>query len=564
MALDNIKISDLPAAESIEANGDDYIEVSAAQPVESEVPYLSRKLSLSRLGNWIGSTLNFNTLQTTAKTVVGAINELNSSSGGSFWDSVPDGPGAHNSFFRGANLGDPANIDWNTIAQDKFHNMFIGDYWRVYDQTTQQWITWRIAAFDYYRGVGTKGNAAPHITIIPDETIVPGPTQIFTSPGFGAVGGYMASSAKGFKVTTETHLSSEGYLDNSGSTDPRYQVYVIDLEHSLQTSEYYFVVDGVLTVPNSINGWHLSGGKIQYQHAQNPPVTPSFSEITVVYRYCNDSDVQICEETFTNADVKNTYGDQDMFNNGGYVTLSHQLLTRERSSILEVLVDGQPTTHFYYGLNGFQVGSSSNSTASDAFVNAQTIKITYKYGNEYGALNQAKRIVERAFGLNNHIMQTYDVIASRGSVNTTNNTISINFNYDYNFSDIEIPTEQHITGSRTIGVEDNWTSFSYNQVGNVNTEKNGSSSQLPLFALRPDLRCNGTGYWLRDRCYATPLSQPVIQAELDAFNTLFLGVNATGEVTAESGSGGQSSFGIRPIFNLACQQNPLVPPVISN
>ena len=161
-------------------------------------------------------------------------------------------------------------------------------------------------------------------------------------------------------------------------------------------------------------------------------------------------------------------------------------------------------------------------------------------------------------------MQTYDVIASRGVVSTVNNTISINFGYEYNFSDIEIPTEQHITGNRTIGVEDNWTSFVYSQVGNVNTEKNGSSSQLPLFALRPDLRCNGTGYWLRDRCYATPLSQPAPKAELDAFDTLFLGINATGEVTAESGSGGQSSFGIRPVFNLACQQNPLVPPVIPN
>ena len=229
-------------------------------------------------------------------------------------------------------------------------------------------------------------------------------------------------------------------------------------------------------------------------------------------------------------------------------------------------MDGQPTKNFGYGLNGFQVGSYAGSSASDAFINAQTIKITYKYGNNYGALNQAKRIVERAFGLNSHIMQTYDVIASKGNImfDNWNNTLSVNFAYDYNFSDIEIPTEQHITGNRTIGVEDNWTSFTYSQVGNVNQEKNGSSSQLPLFALRPDLRCNGTGYWLRDRCYATPLSQPVVKAEIDAFDTLFLGVNATGEVTAESGSGGQSSFGIRPIFNLAYQQNPLVPPVISN
>ena len=135
-------------------------------------------------------------------------------------------------------------------------------------------------------------------------------------------------------------------------------------------------------------------------------------------------------------------------------------------------------------------------------------------------------------------------------------------------SDIEIPTEEQITGNRTIGAEDNWTYYQYNNYtlhDGRNQEIDAECTQLPLFALRPDMRCNRTGYWLRNRCFATPLiTQPPIQSELDAFNTQFLGMNATGEVTAESGTGGLSSFGIRPIFNLAYTQNPLIPPVVSS
>lgn len=547
----NVKISDLPSIDQIDANGNDMVEVSSPQPDGAEHPYNSKKISFSRLGNWIGTILNFDSLQTDNKTIIGAINELNT--GGSFWDSVPDGPGPHNSFFRGIDLGDPANIDWYTVAQDKFHNMFVGDYWKTYDQVTDQWITWRIAGFDYYRGIGYPGTSSPHITVIPDTVIIPAPTQIFTSPGYSAVGGYYFSNAKGYKVISETHQSSEGYIEYQ-KFNPNAGQYVIDLDHPI-ISSYYFLIDGVFTMPSS-SGWNSRslGDKNQITYgsrAQEPPVTPpSFSEIKIIYLYYNDSDLQTYEETFTNADVRTIGEPPDSSYGNGYV-----LLSRPASSISEVLVNGQNYKYYQRQLNGFMVQSLSNT---NKFTDAQTIKVTYRSGNNYGVLNQARQIINRTLNLNNHLMQTNKII-SGGNLDSYNNIYSLRYSRYYTCSDIEIPTEQQITGNRTIGVEDNWTKTIYSSIGN--TESNSESSQLPLFSLRPDMRCIGTGYWLRDRCYATPLSNPLNQAELDAVDTLFLGVNATGEVTAESGSGGLSNFGIRPVFNLGYTVNPFIPPI---
>jgi len=549
MSKENVKISELPLGTD-NLNGNEVIEISSPQPEGSEHPYKSKKLTLSRLGNWIGSVLNFDSLQTNAKNIIGAINELNSDGG--FWNSVPDGPGAHNSFFRGADLGDPANIDWNTIAQDKFHNMFIGDFWKTYDQETDQWITWRIAAFDYFRGVGYEGNAAPHITVIPDEVIVPGPTQIFTSTGIGAMSGYTWSDMRGYKSVSETHSNSDGYLFDVGNGT---KIFAIDLDH--------YPVNGFLIVDNNVisyssNTWHINyGNKLVYGFPRTSPITPTFNEIILMYAYMNDSDIQTVEETFSSSDVQTSYGEFD----SSYVVLSHQALLPTYNadtggnrvpSIVEILVDGQQILYWQLGLNGYQLASTS-------FKNAQTIKVTYKYGNNYGGLNQAKRIIERAFGLNSHIMQTSRIFSAGKWIHLGQ------FGYRYCTSDVEIPTEQQITGNRTIGVEDNFTIQTSNTVSDGNFEPNGECSQLPLFTLRPDLRCCGKGYWLRDRCHATPLSQdPYVISELNAFNTLFLGVNATGEVTAQSGTGGLSSFGIRPIFNLAYTQNPFIPPMVSN
>ena len=77
MSPQNIKISELPSVQQIGANGDELIEVSSPQ----ESGYLSKKLSLPRLGNWVNFNLEYREqLQTEDKTIIGAMNKSKFSS----------------------------------------------------------------------------------------------------------------------------------------------------------------------------------------------------------------------------------------------------------------------------------------------------------------------------------------------------------------------------------------------------------------------------------------------------------------------------------------------------
>jgi hypothetical protein len=58
---------------------------------------------------------------------------------------LPANAGAHNSIFRGQNLGSSVTDEqWAEIKAGTFTNLFIGDYWVI------NGIAWEIAAFDYY------------------------------------------------------------------------------------------------------------------------------------------------------------------------------------------------------------------------------------------------------------------------------------------------------------------------------------------------------------------------------------------------------------------------------
>lgn len=540
MALTKVKISDLPAVEEITVSGQENMEIAAPTPEGSEYPYVSRRLTFSRFGNWLGNIFNFNQLETDAKTLVGAINEVNDSGGGgSFWDTIPNNAGAHNAIYRGKNLGDPANINWDTIDSGEFEDMFIGDYWEIYDELTEQTITWRIAAFDYYRGIGAQHNFAHHITVIPDQNIIHSLAniKIFENKGASALNGYMYSNIKGYKVYKNSFTPSDFTYNN---IDKRWEV---DTGHNLQNSVLYLNVDGDIR-PNTHSDLSFSNG-ILYKSDSTGSNPPQFTTAILAYRYKNDSDKQVITETFTNADVL-TSDWSSQYNTRGYIKLGHMPISEDNNSILEVLVDGV-SVNYSTALRGYYL---SSNTSGSYMKDAQTIQVTYEYGNNYGGINQASRIIERAFGLNTHIMQTSKMLTGRRY-----NSLGY-FEYNYIISDIDLPSEQQIMGNRTIGTEDNWTDYGDNLAAKTNHEQTGESSQLPLFALNPSLRCNREGYWLKDRCYATPLSDPYVQAELDAFDTHYLCVNPTGEVTAGSGSGlDNNPMGIRPVFNLAKTQS---------
>lgn len=74
--------------------------------------------------------------------------------------------GAHNSIYRGKNLGTSVTFEqWEAIAAGTFDNMYIGDYWVIND------VTYRIAAFDYYYKTGNVSCETHHVTLVPDRAL---------------------------------------------------------------------------------------------------------------------------------------------------------------------------------------------------------------------------------------------------------------------------------------------------------------------------------------------------------------------------------------------------------
>lgn len=71
--------------------------------------------------------------------------------------------GAHNSLFRGKNLGTSfTSAHASRISSGEFYDMYIGDYWVIGG------VTWRIAAFDYYY---RRGLSKHHAVIVPDASL---------------------------------------------------------------------------------------------------------------------------------------------------------------------------------------------------------------------------------------------------------------------------------------------------------------------------------------------------------------------------------------------------------
>ena len=81
------------------------------------------------------------------------------------YENAADGAGAHNSLYRGKNLGSSVtSTQWANIKNGTFKDLFIGDYWR------SEAINWRIGAFDYYYNKANR-QTNHHILIVPDSIV---------------------------------------------------------------------------------------------------------------------------------------------------------------------------------------------------------------------------------------------------------------------------------------------------------------------------------------------------------------------------------------------------------
>ena len=98
---------------------------------------------------------------------------------------IADGAGAHNSIYRGKNLGTSVTAEqYKAISDGTFAGLYVGDYWVI------SGVTYRIAGFDYYLHNGDTDTTKHHAVIVPDENM--GSAQMNTTNV--TTGGYVGSA----------------------------------------------------------------------------------------------------------------------------------------------------------------------------------------------------------------------------------------------------------------------------------------------------------------------------------------------------------------------------------
>lgn len=119
----------------------------------------NKRLSLSTLSDWVLGKIAdkvFEKLQTNDKTILGAINELNSNIGA-------NNAAAHNSIYRGKNLGTQFTAEMSAnIKNGTFKDLYCGDYLVI------NGTTYRFMDFDYLYKTGDTSLDTHHILVVPD------------------------------------------------------------------------------------------------------------------------------------------------------------------------------------------------------------------------------------------------------------------------------------------------------------------------------------------------------------------------------------------------------------
>lgn len=146
---------------------DDYTQKTAPEDTDialilDKTANVNKKTLFSGIWTWIVNKMTnavIQNLQTTNKTVIGAINELNSK-------SIGNNAGGHNSIFRGKNLGSSvSSSQWSAIQSASFDDIFVGDYWTIGG------VNWRVAALDYFYNTGDTALTKHHAVIVPDAQL---------------------------------------------------------------------------------------------------------------------------------------------------------------------------------------------------------------------------------------------------------------------------------------------------------------------------------------------------------------------------------------------------------
>lgn len=149
------------------ANFTNYTEKT--EPVDTDLVLIydtpakvNKKFTFGNLWKWIAKKIvseGISQLETTNKTIPGAINELNSK-------TLLHNAGGHNSIFRGKNLGTSYTSAMSKAIQSgTFDDLFVGDY------LTINGTVYRVAGFNLGKQIGDNTSMGNSMCLVPDSAL---------------------------------------------------------------------------------------------------------------------------------------------------------------------------------------------------------------------------------------------------------------------------------------------------------------------------------------------------------------------------------------------------------
>lgn len=179
-------------------------------------------------------------------------------------DILSSGAGAHNSIYRGKNLGTSVTAaQWAAIADGSFTDLYIGDYWTIGG------VNWRIAAFDYYLNSGDTECTTHHVVIVPDTCLYSAPMNGTDTTTGGYVGSAMyTANLEQAKTTIKAAFGSahvivkREYLTNAvnGNAPSGWEWFDSDVELMNEVQVYGSVAWGA----HDGNGYNVASGDGQF------------------------------------------------------------------------------------------------------------------------------------------------------------------------------------------------------------------------------------------------------------------------------------------------------------
>lgn len=177
---------------------------------------------------------------------------------------IADGAGAHNSIYRGKNLGTSVTAEqYKAISDGTFAGLYVGDYWVI------SGVTYRIAAFDYYYNCGDTNFTKHHVVIVPDTSLYKAQmnTSNVTTGGYTGSAMYKSNLAQA-KTTIKAAFGSAHVLTKrelltnavNGNTPSGWAWFDSDVELMNEVQVYGSVAWGA----HDGNGYNVASGDGQF------------------------------------------------------------------------------------------------------------------------------------------------------------------------------------------------------------------------------------------------------------------------------------------------------------